>query len=142
MERATDGSWGDPFLVAEGMGGPCWSPDGKLLIGWINGALVVLAPGGGDPRVAYEPEFGSDDPAPAWPLWSPDGATIYFKSHDATGLASFWSVPASGGRPRLLVRFDDPMRQSTRSDYATDGTRFYFAVEDRQSDIWVMDLEW
>ncbi len=89
----------------------------------------------------YEPEPGSDDPNPDGSLWDPDGDTLYFKSHDGAGLAALWSIPASGGRPRLLVQFDDPMRQSTRDDFATDGTRFYFAIEDRQSDIWVMDVE-
>jgi TolB protein len=142
VDRAPDGSWGDPLLVAREMTRSSWSPDGTLLIGVIGGALVTVAPEGGDPRILYAPKSGSDDPAPESTLWSPDGARIYIKSHDAAGRASLWSIPASGGRPRLLVRFDDPMRQSTRRDFAADGARFYFAIEDRQSDIWVMDLEW
>jgi Tol biopolymer transport system component len=141
LERAPDGSWGSPLLVADGLTRPAWSQDGKQLIGDMQGALAIVALGGGNPRLVYRPAPGSDDPRPEWPLWSPDGGTIYFKSHDAAGLASLWSVPAAGGRPRLLVRFDDPVRQSTRSDFATDGARFYFAIEDRQSDIWVMHLE-
>ena len=128
--------------VAEDMSRAAWSPDGKLLLGRRGRTLETVAPDGGDQRVVYESERGSDVPVAEWPLWSPDGATIYFKSHGAEGLTSFWSIPAAGGRPRLLVRFDDPMRQSSRGDYATDGTRFYFAIEDRQSDIWLMDLEW
>ncbi len=31
----------------------------------------------------------------------------------------------AGWRPRLLVRFEDPNRQSNRKDFATDGKRFY-----------------
>jgi Tol biopolymer transport system component len=141
MERLPDGSWSNASLVARGMTWPDWSPDGKLLIGLANRALTIVAPDGGDPRVLYQPAAGTDDPVPTRPLWSPDGETIYFKSHDANGRASFWSVPASGGLARLLVRFDDPMRQSTRADFAIDGTHLYFGIEDRQSDIWVMDIE-
>jgi hypothetical protein len=50
-------------------------------------------------------------------------------------------VKASGGRPRLLVRFTDPERQSSRRDFATDGRRLYFAMEDRQSDVYVAELD-
>jgi hypothetical protein len=49
-------------------------------------------------------------------------------------------VSPDGGRPRLLVHFPDPNRQSNRKDFATDGKRFYFAREDRQSDIVVAEL--
>ena len=74
------------------------------------------------------------------PLWGPDGRTIYFKSHDADGLASFWSVPMTGGTPRLLVRLDDPERQSYRAGWSLGRDRIYFPIEDRQSDVWVMDV--
>ena len=72
--------------------------------------------------------------------WSPDGRTLYYKAHDSLGRASFWSVSAAGGRPRLLVRFTDLSRPSSRRDFATDGRRFYFAIEDRQSDVFVAEL--
>ena len=72
-------------------------------------------------------------------IFSANGRELYFKSHDARGRASFWSMPATGGRPRLLVRFDDPARASNRFEFASDGRRFYFTVEDRQSDIWVAE---
>jgi hypothetical protein len=49
-------------------------------------------------------------------------------------------VSAEGGRPRLLVRFTDPERQSSRRDFATDGSRLYFAIEDRQSDVFVAEM--
>ncbi len=72
--------------------------------------------------------------------WSADGRTIYFKSHDAQGRASFWSIPATGGRPRLLARFDDPTRPSNGVAFTTDGKRLYFAIDDRQSDVWVVEV--
>jgi hypothetical protein len=73
-------------------------------------------------------------------LWSADGRTLYYKAHDAQGRASLWSVSAEGGTPRLLVRFDDPDRQSARKDFAMDARRFFFAIEDRQSDVFVAEL--
>ena len=73
--------------------------------------------------------------------WSRDGRTIHFKASDRAGRGSIWALPATGGRPRLLVRFDDPERPSYRSPgWATDGRRFYFTINDRQSDIYVAEL--
>jgi hypothetical protein len=59
--------------------------------------------------------------------WSPDGGTIYHKAFDAAGSSSVWSIPAAGGAPGLLVRFDDPARPSSRPEFATDGKRFISA---------------
>jgi Tol biopolymer transport system component len=70
----------------------------------------------------------------------PDGRTIYYKAFNAAGHSSLWSVAASGGPPRLLVRFDDPSRPSSRPEFTTDGRRFYFTVTERLSDIWSMEL--
>ena len=39
-----------------------------------------------------------------WPMWSPDGGTIYFMS-DRSGSENLWSRVASGGEPRQLTRF-------------------------------------
>jgi hypothetical protein len=70
------------------------------------------------------------------PDWRRDGQLIYFR--DSKGI---WSVPASGGEQRLLVRFDDPARYAIRPEWATDGENFYFALTEYESDVWVMELE-
>jgi hypothetical protein len=49
-------------------------------------------------------------------------------------------VDARGGTPRLLIRFPDPDRQSHRREFATDGKRLYFTIEDRESDVWVAEM--
>jgi Tol biopolymer transport system component len=89
-------------------------------------------------RVIYAPGPGS--PLPELSAWSKDGKTIYFKSHDAAGRASIWSVPAAGGKPRLLVHFDDLDKPSFRPSFSTDEKRIYVSVEDRQSDVFVAEL--
>jgi Tol biopolymer transport system component len=72
--------------------------------------------------------------------WGRDGRTLYYKESEGAGRSSIWSVPAAGGTPRLLVRFDDPERPSIRPEFATDGRRFYFTLSERQSDVWTMEL--
>ena len=73
-------------------------------------------------------------------LWAADGRSLIFKSHDADGRASFWSIPASGGVPRLLARLPDLARPSHRADFSADGKRLYFTIEDKQSNIWIADI--
>jgi len=72
------------------------------------------------------------------PQWSADGGTIYFKSHDATGRTEFWGVSRNGGTPRLVVRLDATQR-SDRPEWSLGRGRMYFTVNERQSDIWVIE---
>ena len=38
------------------------------------------------------------------------------------------------------MRFPNADRQSNRGDFAVDATRLYFAIEDRQSDVFVAEM--
>jgi hypothetical protein len=80
-----------------------------------------------------DPRFGTTN-------WSWDSGVLYFKNNDAEGRSTFWALPVSGGATRIVARLDDPARRSYRGDFATDGRRLYFAVNDRQSDIWAVEL--
>jgi hypothetical protein len=51
-----------------------------------------------------------------------------------------WGVAVTGGRPRPLVRFDDPAKPSYYTSWTSDGRRFYFTINDRQSDILMAEL--
>ena len=150
VRRDANRRWQQPKLIATGLIWPRWSPDGKLIVGTssparvtaatTSGTVVVVPADSGAMRVLYAGRPGTDDPAAESPLWAPDGQLIYFKSHDAEGQAAIWSIPSSGGTPRLLVRFDDPNRPSYRTELAVDAKRFFFTFTDRQSDIWVMEI--
>src|SRR6266850_8029949 len=100
-------------------------------------ALPILPAGGDGPARAYP----LPDSITPWQAgWSRDGRTIYLKGVDREGRVGFWALPPAGGRPRLVVRFDDATRSSSRKEWATDGRRFYFTFDDRQSDIYVAEL--
>ena len=72
--------------------------------------------------------------------WSPDGRALYMKTFDARGAAALWALDLAGGAPRLLVRFDEPMRPTRRPEFATDGKRLYFTLAQSESDVWVMGV--
>ena len=139
IARDESGHWGPPRQVWNHPNAGRWSPDGRaLLSAWTDGISLIPAAGGPPQQV-----HGFPDTVNARELalqWSRDGRTIYFKASDREGRASFWALPATGGRPRLLVRFEDPTKPSYRLDWATDGGRFYFTISDRQSDIYVAEL--
>ena len=140
--RGPDGKWQTPHLVGKDLTHPQWSLDGHTLVAATPGlGHVSLVPSdSGAARTLYQPRPGTTDPIADWPIWSADGREIYFKSHDPRGDATIWSIPATGGAPKLLVRFDDPSRPSNRPELAVDAKRFYFTINDRQSDVWVVEL--
>jgi len=143
MRRQDDGRWGQPALVVdntETQGMWMRRPDGDRLAYARLGRVELINPETRTSQVVYAPAPGSTDPF-AWSVAVGDDAnTLYFKSGDADGRTTIWSVPVGGGRPRLLVRFTDPNRQSIRPDFAVGAGRFFFTIEDRQADIWVADV--
>jgi len=138
----SNGGWSQPRAVSTRSGTQAkWSPDGTRIL-FVCGGLCLVQPDGTGERQVLEPFEGDGSRwAAGYAVWSPDGGTIYFKAATQDGRHAFWSVPSSGGTPRLLVRFDDPDRPSGRQEFATDGTRLYFTVDNRQADIWVVKLE-
>ena len=141
VERDAAGRWGaSRQLTTEGGQEARWSPGGDAIVYLRNTGLWVISPRGGAPRLLVDTSDPAIRPAPLLAQWAPDGRTIYYKALDAEGHASIWSIPAEGGKSKLLVRFDDPTRPSSRAEFATDGKRLYFTVSERESDIWQMEL--
>jgi hypothetical protein len=52
-----------------------------------------------------------------------------------------FSIPAGGGTPRLLAVFEDPNIAAVRGGWGFADGRMYYSAEERQSDVWVMELE-
>ena len=92
-------------------------------------------------RALVHREPRASDPLPLYVAWSDDGSSVYYLALDSAEQASIWSVAAGGGRPRLMVRFDDPTRPWHRFGFGARGGRFYFTVGDRQSDVWAAEIE-
>ena len=102
-----------------------------------TGRIQLASATGGFSRVIHRSP--ADGPFVASVQFDPAGR-LYFKAFDAAGRASFWLLNPNG-QPRLLVRLDDLSRPSGRSDFAVDGQRLYFTIDDRQSDIYTVEVE-
>lgn len=137
-----DSTWGSPRqLTTSGADQPSkWSPDGRLIAYTNRKGLCVIPVEGGEPRILVDKKNSDSSQNPQYTVWSKDSQTIYYKSVDADQHASFWCVPSSGGKPKLMVKFDDPSRQFSRSEFSIDGERFFFTLAEYESDIWVGEL--
>ena len=139
--RNRDGGWQTRKRLDEGSWA-AWSPDSRYLsyaTNLLGGGLRVVAADSGTARAVY------DETAPGAPLaeashWSDDGRTIYFKSHSVNGGVAIWSVPPSGGVPRRVVELGDGLLRSDRFGFRISRNRLYYTLVDRQSNIWVMDV--
>jgi hypothetical protein len=99
---------------------------------------VVLSLEPGPARTVYTKPRGG---APLErPVWSTDGKTIYFKTHDPQGRAAISAIPSNGGAARVVLSLTDLTRPSYRQEFALDAHRFYFPIQDRQSNVWVAEL--
>jgi Tol biopolymer transport system component len=131
-----NGTWGSPRQLTKGGGiFPRWSPDGRL-VAYISNGLRVISPHGGESTVLVpaSPAFSV-----AHVAWSNDSKTIYFKASEEPGPSlHLWSVPATGGPIKPLVRFEDVLRPSSRFEFSSDGEEFFFTISERESDLWVL----
>ena len=126
-----------------------WSPDGR----WATNARRNLTAGevtsldsvwlysrdSSAPRLLYV-RRSATDPLPSNLHWSSDSRSLFFRNADADGRVAFYALSIDGGAPRIVARLDDLARPSYRPDFAVDARRIYFTINDRQSDISVVEL--
>ena len=145
VTRGAEGQWSAPRplpvvlgsdTVAAGLA--TWSPDGRsLACGCGPGGLVIVPVEGGPARRLPSPFSAAGW---AFPQWSADGRTVFHLVEDSARVTAVAAVPLSGGRPRVAVRFDDPLRPWHRFGFRFSGGRMFFTLGDRQSDIWVAEV--
>jgi eukaryotic-like serine/threonine-protein kinase len=141
--RARKGApWGKPRqLTTENGIDPKWSPDGRWIAYIRQGDVRLISPDGTNDHVLLARRSADGQALPQYAIWSSDSQIVYVKAVTDDRRATIWSIPVTGGTPRLLMRFDDPSRPSLRREFATDGQRFYFTIAQDESDIWVMELK-
>ena len=143
--RGPDGAFGTP---TERLGwgiAPSFSPDGRWLVFGSApvGArrLFVMPVDSGTPRSPVD-SGGAPPPDVTFPRFSSDGREILFGGWDATGMPGIWSVPwPAGGRPELVLRFDDPVRQPYRPYWTLSRERLFVLLQESESDVWVVETE-
>ena len=142
VRRNAAGRWGTPVHTGlpRDAASLMWLPGGQGVVYLRGGSIERADSRFQSPEVIYRPDAARGDPSVLSLRPSADGATIYFKTVDDSGRASFWSLPITGGRPERLVHFDDLARTSSRWEFTVSGGRFYFTIEERRGNIWIADV--
>jgi serine/threonine-protein kinase len=88
--------------------GLSWGANDEIVVGMLDGSLVVVPSAGGPPRplLSKPPPRGQDD---RWPLVLPDGKTVVFARY-AASRSELWVASLSGREPVPLdVRGSSPL---------------------------------
>jgi eukaryotic-like serine/threonine-protein kinase len=137
--RREGDQWGNFRLLFPGTtSAPMWSPDGTRLAAIHQDAVVVLPYPRGEPQVLLRLPPGT---RPARVLfWSPDGRSIYYRLREPDGRLTLLRLPVDGKPPVTLVRQRDASSSGARSDWTTDGRRFFYTIQSHEGDIWTVEI--
>jgi len=118
-----------------------WSPDGRQ-ISYYSGrtydAIMVVTLDGQEREIFSAAAAGFTDVE--WPTWSEDGRSIYLFTEDSSGTDALYKMPAAGGTPQPVIRFDDRTRRVPYAPTIGHGM-IYLPIGEMESDIYVMDVE-
>ena len=143
IRRDSTGHWSAPLeRLAHGYW-PAWSADGRhvLFATAVQGGSLMMIPVDSGPARVLVDAGAEGMPNAEQAYAAPDGREIFFMSRDNAGMTSLWRVPVGGGRPSLVIAFDDPDHPVYRPYWRLGRDRIYFLVQQQGSEIWVMDLQ-
>jgi eukaryotic-like serine/threonine-protein kinase len=134
------GAWSAPSQVTHGGSDFVgrWSPDGRQLVYSSASGVSVLSPGGVERLVVDLERQGRN--VLVRPNWSPDGRSIWFGASSPGGEGGIYEVAATGGKERMFVRADDPLRQIVPFSFAVRRGQILLCMTETESDVYVAEL--
>jgi serine/threonine-protein kinase len=143
--------WGKPSLLVRGAT-MAYSPDGQEALVGVQtdnvicsacpAALYAMKPDGSEKRPLLAAKELPKVVASAGNIWyGSDSRRVFLPIRERDGSSSIWQLPLHGNPEMRLVHLTDPGRQFYRAAISADAKNFYFALGDRQSDIWTMELK-
>lgn len=136
MHRNERGAWRPPAWRLQGGRLPAWSRDARAIAFILpDGGIATIPADSGAQKRIYTPRPATDDPSASELVWSLDPSSIWFIGSDSHGRGGIWSVAARGGNARLRVDLDDPSGRGQGPAFTTDGSRFYFTLDERFTNV-------
>ena len=114
---------------------PAWTPDGRSLLyvrsddRWADHEIVIMPATGGTSKVVATDrdlfDYGTMGTRArfGYPLISPDGKSVLFRSH-RSGWLNYWIAPVDGGAPR---QFAPESADQSDAKWSPDGKSVVFA---------------
>jgi serine/threonine-protein kinase len=141
--RDANGRWAPARLLEKGSSWGLWSPDGSaILFGRLLGGgrreLLIRWTSDERKRLVLPVPDTSSELLGSNGAWSEDGRLVYVLLAKGES-GDIWSVPATGGRPRLILHLAKP--PSRTFGFRVHGGKFYLVLGDQQSDIWMAEVE-
>ncbi len=139
--RSQHWGWGtEEQLTSQGGFWASWAPEGDELVYRSNEteSIRIYSLVSGESRaVVRDQDVGMPI---AFAEWSSDGRTVYYTAYDEDETPSVWAIPASGGSSRRVVTIDSPTQLFTRWNFAIHEGRFFFMIQQFESDVWSVEL--
>lgn len=115
-------------VMAKGLSSGQWWRNGHAHIDEAELWVTSLDPAGGYRRLLAGPAKR------LWPMWSPDGASVWFMS-DQDGTENLWRMPAAGGEAVKATAFTGG--RVLYPSMSRDGSAIVF---EREFEIWKLDV--
>jgi hypothetical protein len=134
-------SWGEASQLTDIECVPTdWARDGSRVL-CETGAEIVQVSREGNVTWRYDLAAAGLVPAlSATDRFSWDGSLIYHWGSHEDGSSGIWAIPVQGGKPSLVVSFDDAEIVGI-PNLSVGPEHLYYTVGQYESDIWVMDVE-
>jgi len=115
---------------------PAWRPDGRALgVLRSDGAVWLMPVDSGEVQILHRPSADSSSAVVTFLAWDPHRPLLWLLGHDRRRRNAIWVMPARGGTPRLAVDLSAPAGSENGPSLATDGSRLYFTLEERLSNV-------
>ena len=140
VRRDASGKWTRPRWRLDFGQLPIWlAGDREIAFVKLDGSVQAMSADSGEIRTLYAPRDGSRDPIVTFIVPSRDPSTLWMLGQSGPDQGIFaLSIPT--GKARLLVRLTNPVGKSIGPAFTADESRFYFALNERFSNVWWAEL--
>jgi Tol biopolymer transport system component len=133
--RERSGKWSRPRWRLDFGQVPIWiANDREIAFVRLDGSVQSVPADSGAVRTLYSPRPGSSDPVVTFIVPAKDSSTLWMLGQSGAD-QGIWALSLLTGRTRLLVKLDDPVGKSIGPAFTADGSRFYFALNERFSNV-------